>query len=122
MQFTRYSLTGLLGVGTNLSLFYLCVEVLNLNMFFSSISCYMLAATQNYIINHFWSFGSNSKLSIKSWILFLIGSSVSLIINLVVLDFTNVILGSVMVAQALGLLIGFVVNYFFAKKIVYLKT
>ncbi len=119
MQFIKYSVTGFLGVLTNLIVFYLLAEVVGCYIFLSSIFAYVFAAFQNYVLNHYWSFNVASKPSLKSWFLFLIGSMLSLSINLLVLYLTLGVTESIMISQSFGLFFAFFANYFFAKKIVY---
>lgn len=97
-------------------------EVLDGEPILMSTLCYMIAATQNYVVNHYWTFRENtylSKPSLKKWFAFLTGSSAGLAVNLIVLQCTIDVFDYITISQALGLVAGFVFNYITAKYIVF---
>jgi dolichol-phosphate mannosyltransferase len=60
-QFFKFAVTGGLGTVTNLLIFFLLVDVANLNQVLISVCCFFVASIQNYILNHKWSFGQSSR-------------------------------------------------------------
>jgi putative flippase GtrA len=87
-QFVKFAITGGLGTITNLLIFFLCVDKAGLPEIPISIGCFLIAATQNYIINHTWSFKQSTvkaPLSIKKWLLFISASLLGLAVNIVVM-------------------------------------
>jgi dolichol-phosphate mannosyltransferase len=72
-QFIKFGITGGIGTITNLILFFLFADRIGLPEIPVSIGCFSVAGTQNYIINHKWSFANAivaSKLSIRKWTFF----------------------------------------------------
>jgi dolichol-phosphate mannosyltransferase len=55
-QFIKFAITGGLGAVTNLLIFFTLADKFNLPEIPVSIGCFLIAATQNYVINHKWSF------------------------------------------------------------------
>lgn len=60
-KFVRFSVTGGLGTITNLIIFYLISDLLSFPSNIGAIISFVFAVTQNYFINHFWTFSQNNK-------------------------------------------------------------
>jgi dolichol-phosphate mannosyltransferase len=125
-QFIKFAITGGLGTITNLLIFFLCVDKMGFPPIPVSIFCFFLAGTQNYIINHKWSFRQNiptEPLSIKRWALFLSGALIGLAANISVMHLivTNFVLPYKTIAQACGILAGMFINFIISKMIVFRK-
>ncbi|MDR0472088.1 MAG: glycosyltransferase family 2 protein [Treponema sp.] len=123
-QFIKFGMTGGLGTITNLLLFFTFADKISLPEIPISIVCFIIAGTQNYIINHKWTFLTNtvnSRLSVKKWLAFLSGSLVGLIVNIVVMQLMiiNLDLPFKFIAQACGIAAGMLINFFFSKFIVF---
>ncbi len=126
IKFFRFSITGGLGTITNLLIFFLICDLLKLPSNLGAIIAFIFAVTQNYFINHFWSFNEYIKIrkvSIKDYLKFVGISLIGLGINLVVL---NIILYFFklpfkVVAQAIGILFGLIFNYFGSSRLVFKK-
>jgi dolichol-phosphate mannosyltransferase len=123
-QFFKFAITGGLGTITNLAIFFICADKLSFPEVPVSLACFLIAASQNYIINHKWSFRKNTarkNLSIKKWLFFICTSLVGLGINLValmaVLSYFNP--PYKFIAQAFGIMAGTVVNFIFSKFFVF---
>ncbi|QQO09458.1 glycosyltransferase [Breznakiella homolactica] len=123
-EFIKFAVTGGLGTVTNLVIFFIFADLLKLPEIPVSICCFIVAATQNYIINHHWSFRNRTesdKPSIKKWFLFIVSSLLGLGINILVmraiLTYFNVPLK--LIAQAGGILAGMVINYAVSKFLVF---
>jgi putative flippase GtrA len=123
-QFIKFCLTGALGIVTNLPIFFLCVDIFMLPEIPVSIFCFFIGASQNYIINHQWSFRRNTaheSPSIKKWAQFITGSLCGLVVNIVVMEIVlmNFALPFKFIAQAFGIAAGAVVNFLMAKMVVF---
>jgi dolichol-phosphate mannosyltransferase len=123
-QFFKFAVTGVLGAVTNLFIFYLCVDLAKMQEIPVSIGCFMIAVTQNYIINHKWSFRQKNyaeKLSFKKWLLFICGSLLGLAINIMVMSFIikNFNLPWKFIAQACGIAAGMVFNFTVSKLVIF---
>jgi dolichol-phosphate mannosyltransferase len=125
-EFFKFAITGGLGTITNLAIFFLCADIAGLHEIPVSIGCFFIAASQNYLINHFWSFKkatANSAPSVTKWLLFLGASLLGLGINLLVLKMllTYVYLPYKVIAQSAGIAAGMMINFILSKKIVFKK-
>jgi putative flippase GtrA len=125
-QFIKFSLTGGLGTLTNLAIFFLCADIAGLPEIPVSVVCFLIAGTQNYLINHKWSFAVKKREtppSIKQWALFLCASLLGLAINIAVMTLVlkNIALPYKFIAQAVGIAAGTGVNFFLSKTVVFKK-
>jgi len=125
-QFFKFGITGALGTLTNLLLFFIFVDKMHLPETPVSVGCFLISGTQNYIINHKYTFLSNtgtSALTIKKWLAFLSASLVGLIINLIVMKLVvfNFTLPYKFIAQACGIVAGMFVNFWGLKLFVFRK-
>jgi dolichol-phosphate mannosyltransferase len=123
-QFFKFAVTGGLGTITNLVIFFLFADVFRLSEIPVSIFCFLIAASQNYIINHKWSFRQNMMnkvLSLKRWLQFIAGSLVGLVVNIVVMKIllTAFVLPFKFIAQACGIAAGMMINFGFSKFVVF---
>jgi dolichol-phosphate mannosyltransferase len=125
-QFVKFAITGGLGGITNLTIFFICVDMLLLPEVPVSAACFLISATQNYIINHKWSFKKETAASAPSlinWLKFIAGSLLGLAMNILVMEtlFYNFNLPFKFIAQACGILAGTGVNFLLSKSVVFRK-
>jgi dolichol-phosphate mannosyltransferase len=125
-QAIKFALTGGLGTVTNLLIFFLCADIANLPATAVSVGCFIVAGTQNYIINHKWSFAKNTggtNPSIKKWAVFLCSSVIGLIVNISVMNIIlkNIVVPYKVIAQAAGIFSGLGVNFIMSKFVVFKK-
>jgi dolichol-phosphate mannosyltransferase len=123
-QFIKFAVTGGLGTITNLLIFFLCADIFHLPEIHVSIGCFIIAATQNYIINHRWSFKQNTvaeHLSAKKWLQFIGASLAGLTINITVMQMilTHFTMPYKFIAQGVGIAAGTIVNFCFSKLVVF---
>jgi dolichol-phosphate mannosyltransferase len=84
-QFIKFAITGGLGSITNLTIFFICADKLLFAEIPVSIICFLVSVTQNYIINHKWSFikeTSTKPLSFSMWLKFIASSLLGLLVNI----------------------------------------
>ena len=125
-QFFKFLVTGGLGTITNLLIFFICVDLFELNPVFISIICFIIAGTQNYIFNHKWSFKqntSNEPLSIKKLLMFLCGSLLGYFANISVMSLmiSQLTLPLKTIAQGCGILTGMFINFAISKLVIFKK-
>jgi putative flippase GtrA len=125
-QFIKFSLTGGLGTITNLAIFFLCADIAGLPEIPVSVCCFLIAGTQNYIINHTWSFavaGQRTPPRVKQWALFLCASIAGLAVNIAVMTLVlkTFTLPYKFIAQAAGIAAGMLINFTLSKLIVWRK-
>jgi len=123
-QFIKFALTGGLGTVTNLTIFFLFVDLLNLSEIPVSIGCFLIAVTQNYIINQLWSFKTHTadaELSLKRWCMFATSSLFGLAVNITVMKLILLhwILPYKFIAQACGIAAGMVFNFLISKFVIF---
>ena len=119
-QFIKFGITGGLGTITNLAIFFLCADLLNLPEIPVSIGCFLIAGTQNYIINHKWAFSASmgkTELSVKKWASFLGASLAGLAVNITIMKFMLAYFNLTykFIAQACGIAVGMLINFVFSK-------
>jgi putative flippase GtrA len=126
-EFIKFGITGGLGTITNLLIFFLLVDLSKLPEIPVSILCFIVAGTQNYFLNHLWSFReytAKTPVSVKKWIAFLSGSLLGLGINIGVMYtiIVNFTLPWKFIAQACGIAAGMVFNFIISKFIIFRRT
>jgi putative flippase GtrA len=124
--FIKFALTGGLGTLTNLFLFFIFADLLHLPEIPVSIGCFLIAVTQNYIINHRWSFKhhtANRKPSVKAWLAFTAGSLAGLAVNILVMQavLARFLFPYKFIAQGIGIAAGMVINFIISNSIVFKK-
>jgi putative flippase GtrA len=125
-EFIKFGITGGLGTITNLLIFFLLADLSKLPVIPVSIICFIIAGTQNYFLNHLWSFREytdKTPVSVKKWFAFLSGSLLGLGINIGVMYtiVSNFMLPWKFIAQACGIAAGMVFNFFISKYIIFRK-
>jgi putative flippase GtrA len=123
MIFSRFLIVGFLGTITNLSIFFIFVDLLKYQATLISIFAFFISNLQNYILNHHWTFFEKTKFFEKTMIAYMkyfIALS-SLILNLIVL---NIVLNFFdlsfkVFAQAFGIAAGTVINFVGSKNWVF---
>ena len=125
-EFIKFGITGGLGTITNLLIFFLLVDLSKLPEIPVSIFCFIIAGTQNYLLNHLWSFKEytgKTPVSFKKWLTFISGSLLGLGINIGVMYtiISNFTLPWKFIAQACGIAAGMIVNFFISKFVIFRK-
>jgi len=125
-EIIRFGITGGLGAVTNLLIFFICADFFHLPPTPVSIACFIIAGTQNYFLNHLWSFKqytAGTPVSFKKWLAFFAGALLGLIINLAVMNFiiAHYNLPYKFIAQAFGIASGMVINFIISKMVIFRK-
>lgn len=122
----RFGITGGLGTITNLVLFFIFADKLNFPDILVNVCCFFIAASQNYIINHLWTFREQTStgLSVKLWGKFILSSLAGYICNLIVyLIISRAFTWQFkVIPQAIGILCGMCINFIFSNFFVFKKT
>jgi putative flippase GtrA len=123
-EIIKFGITGGLGTITNLLIFFVFVDLLKLPATPVSIFCFFISATQNYFINHLWTFKKitgQTSVSLRKWLTFISGALFGLAINLAVMNIIikNYTLPYKFIAQGFGILAGMIVNFIISKFIVF---
>ena len=121
-QLLHFSIVGGLGTCINLSVYAICTKFLLLSPIVSAIIAFAVAVTNNYIFNTLWTFKDGGfKLKTKKYLSYILGNLFSLAINLIILRVFIGLFGYELniVGQLLGILLGMMYNFLFAKKFVF---
>ena len=115
-KFFKFAVTGGLGTISNLILFFIFADKIGFSPVLVSIGCFILCATQNYCINHLWTFkmeNNGEKLSFFLWLKFILSSLVGFAINLFVLKFLLSVYDwqYKVIPQGIGILCGMIFNF-----------
>jgi len=126
-EFLKFGITGGLGTITNLLIFFLLADLWGLPEIPVSIGCFIIAGTQNYFLNHLWSFREytgKTPVSVTRWAMFLAGSLLGLIVNITVMKLIiiNFVLPWKFIAQACGIAAGMIINFFVSKFVIFRGT
>jgi len=123
-EFLKFGTVGGVGTLINLAIFYGLVDVAGLHANFGAVVAFAVAVTNNYVLNHLWTFRrqtASTPLNLRTYLRFVAVSLVGLAVNLVVL---NVVMAAfhprlAVIAQAWGILAGLVFNYLSSKWLVF---
>ncbi len=120
----RFGIVGSVGAGINLTTYYAMTEILFLGANTGAIAAFCVAVTNNYLLNHQWTFSAeneNRPVNLKLFMSYLFGNLIGLLVNLLVLNALIAIAGIRfhLVGQLLGISCGMMFNFVFAKKIVF---
>jgi putative flippase GtrA len=123
-EFLKFGVTGGLGTITNLLIFFLLVDLVKFPEIPVSIGCFIVAGTQNYFLNHLWSFREytgKTPVSILKWAMFLSGSLLGLAVNITIMKLIiiNFDLPWKFIAQACGIAAGMIINFIISKFIIF---
>ena len=119
-HFLRFLIVGGLGTITNLVLFFLLVDILQFRPIPITVSTFIIAALQNYLLNHYWTFSDITKkkpANINGLIKFLFLAFIGLTINIIVLTIIISVFNPQfkVIAQALGIAGGTIFNFIGSK-------
>lgn len=125
-HFTRFAIVGCFGVATNMAVFFVSRRFAHLGVNLAVIAAFVFAVTQNYYFNHIWTFRRDVKVkpNIPDYSKYVAINLFSLAVNLLV---TNFILRLAspkvpeVVAQAFGILLGFIITYAASSVLVFAK-
>jgi dolichyl-phosphate beta-glucosyltransferase len=92
-KFFKYSLVGTSGTILDLLAIYIFVEFLYLNVILAAILAFIVAATNNFVLNKIWTFNNKSKEYRHQYLKFIIVSVIGLTITIFLMYIFNTILG-----------------------------
>ncbi len=125
-QIIKFGVVGTISAVINLFAYYVASELLYLEVNLSSISAFCISVINNYIMNHRWTFSVENEgnpVNFKQFIYYVMGNMQGLVINLSALNavvfFTEIKFH--LFGQLLGILLGMVSNFIFAKKMVFVQ-
>ena len=123
----QFGIVGSVGAVINLAVYFMASEIFHLSLNKSAISAFIFAVSNNYVLNHLWTFKketNNDAVSFHKFLYYFFGNIFGLIINLFVLNIVVSYAGvnNHFFGQALGIFMGMLSNFIFAKKIVFNKS
>jgi dolichol-phosphate mannosyltransferase len=125
-SFLKFAVVGFLGIISNLSIFFILVDIFKLWPNAIAVLAFVVVSIQNYTLNHLWTFRNvtnGQKLSFYGWFKFILSSLVGfgmsfLVLNLILFFF---VVPYKVIAQTCGVGTGFVFNYLGSKFFVFRK-
>jgi putative flippase GtrA len=121
----RFGFVGVLGATINLGAYYIATTVLQWGVNLSAVCAFVVAVSNNYVLNHLWTFGAenqNNRVNFRQYVYYGLGNVFGLLVNLIVLNLIITFLGIKfhLAGQALGILCGMSLNFVIAKKFVFI--
>jgi putative flippase GtrA len=120
----QFALVGLVGTILNLTVYFVMAEIFYFGLNISAIGAFSIAVSNNYTLNHKWTFCAESKnnsMNFKQFTYYLFGNLIGLLVNLLVLNVLVSINGIRfhLMWQILGIACGMLFNFTFTKKFVF---
>ena len=127
MHIPKFLTVGLLGTLTNLILFYIFVDRWDFSALPVSTIIFLISSIQNYYLNHIWTFSDrtvNQPVGLVSYVKYLLVALAGLGINLFLLWWLLFLfsLPLKVMAQAVGILGGTIINFVGSKYLVFRKN
>lgn len=112
-EFVKFAVVGGIGTLINITVLYLLTEKAGIHYLISAIFSFIVAMTNNFILNKVWTFKENIRESIKKkYLQFGLVSVLALLINLIFLYiFTEVFGIYYLISQILAIGIAFMINF-----------
>lgn len=122
----RFGIVGSVGAIINFLVYFVASENAHLGVNISAICAFCVAVSNNYVLNHLWTFKAENEsnaVNFRQFTYYFLGNIQGLVINLVVLNLVVILAGINyhFWGQALGILLGMLSNFIFAKKFVFNK-
>ncbi len=121
----RFLFVGALGTIVNLIIFFIFADYLKFNHNIASIIAFCVAVTQNYFLNHTWSFRKfvNFQVNLNNYIKYVFVNIFGLIVNLIVLNLILMQFNPAIktTAQLSGVLAGTIFNFILSRLFVFKK-
>ncbi|MEM2506661.1 MAG: glycosyltransferase family 2 protein [Nitrososphaeria archaeon] len=115
----KFVSVGLSGVVVNLGSLWLLVNLFNFPELYSAIFSIELSIINNFILNDFWTFKDRRSSNFFYRLIKFHGSALGPLINYIVYVFLLLFGVNYLVADAIGIVCGFVANYLFSEFIVW---
>lgn len=81
----KFGLVGLLGTAIDFSLTFLLKDILDQNLYVANTIGFFIAASNNFYLNSFWTFGKAKKLSIHLYLTFIGVSAIGLLFHSIII-------------------------------------
>jgi putative flippase GtrA len=123
-KIVKFGIVGSLSAITNLTLFFIFVDLLKFNGLVIIIVNFIICVSQNYVLNHVWTFRLDTKeikLNFKQYVKFFITSLLGFGVNIIVymtIDFF-IKFQYKFIIQGIGILSGMIFNFLGSKFFVF---
>jgi putative flippase GtrA len=119
----RFLFIGFLGTILNIVIFYIVADYFGIDANAASIIAFCIAVTQNYVLNHLWSFKKyiSYDLNLNSYLKYVSVNIFGLVANLIVLNLIMIEFQPSLkvIAQLCGILVGTIFNYILSRLYVF---
>jgi dolichol-phosphate mannosyltransferase len=119
----NFAIVGLVGVGVNMTLLAIFKEWFSIPLIFASFLAIEMSIISNYILNDTWTF---KEINNNTWIHRMISYNAislgSMVINVVVLIMLSSVGINYLIANGIGIIIGFIWNFIMNRKITWVNN
>lgn len=120
----RFGIVGSVGSVINFIVYFVATGVVHLNVNMSAIFAFCVAVSNNYALNHLWTFKADNEhnpINFRQFIYYVVGNIQGLIINLVTLNLIVFFMGMNyhIWGQVSGIFLGMLSNFLIAKIFVF---
>lgn len=120
----RFGLVGVTGAIINIAVYWVAISFTTLGINMSAILAFGVAVTNNYVLNHSWTFAAengNRPVNRSQFVYYVLGNILGLGVNLFVLNVIVSLSGIEfnVAGQLLGMACGMISNFVFAKIVVF---
>lgn len=117
-QFIKFSIIGTVGTTIHLAILYSLTEFAGVYYIISAIVAFLIALTNNFLMNKFWTFRETSKgKHIKRYITFIIVATIAFLVNIAILytatEFLNI---HYLLSQIIAIAASLWINFFGSKR------
>ena len=81
IKFLKFGVVGIMGVGIDFFITWLCKEKMGLNKYLSNAIGFSLAVVSNFLWNRYWTFEANSQAFMEQFLKFVLIAVAGLAIN-----------------------------------------
>lgn len=124
-KIVKFGSVGALGSVTNITIFS-ALTFLNINYNIVSVAAFLVALTQNYLLNKKWTFKEHNTRIKKKFIKYFILNFMSFLINLAVLNIIVLSFGddklTTILAQIIGIGVGMGLNFIGSYLVIFAKS
>jgi len=85
-QFSKFAIIGVINTAINLISLLILTEIFNIYYMTSAVFAFILAVTNSFVLNKLWTFNESfNENFVKKYIKFIVVSTITLLVNLVIL-------------------------------------
>lgn len=117
-QFIKFATIGTIGTAIHIIILYTLTEFAGVYYMISAVAAFLVALTNNFFMNKFWTFKETSKgKHIKRYATFLVVATIAFLVNITILyTITELFNVHYLISQVIAIAISLWINFFGSKK------